>query len=97
MRDLDHVPEDGAPARILLARIRDAWWLIEGEDHLGDMLADRPGFPTPVLFVRFEGEPELRRFLDGAPGPAGLWGINPAVIARLMRKDQLAEVEARAA
>lgn len=98
MRDLDpHTPE---PPRedILLAEVNGGFWLLEGEAHLDAMLANVPGYPTPVGCLRFESDFDLRLFLSARGlAPGALWGIHPAIVARLRRKDELATIDPAAA
>ncbi|SFH79818.1 hypothetical protein [Albimonas pacifica] len=94
MRDLASIPPEGEPGAIVLARVEGRFWLLAGEAHLDALLANRPGYPTPVRCLRFEGDSDMRRFLHarGAAGEA-LWGIHPAIVARLERNDELAWID----
>ena len=49
----DDQPDDGQGGGdgIVLARIGDAFWLLEGEAHLDAMLTTTDGYPTPVRCI----------------------------------------------
>ncbi|MGR3780002.1 MAG: hypothetical protein ACU0DT_01910 [Albimonas sp.] len=94
MRDLASLPPRDEPEGILLARVEGRFWLLAGEAHLDALLANRPGYPTPVRCLRFGSDLGLRRFLaDQGAEPEALWSIHPAIVARLVRHDELAWID----
>ncbi|WP_118136832.1 hypothetical protein [Oceanicella sp. SM1341] len=89
MRDLDDThPEPPAPG-IILAEVGQSYWLLEGEEHLSALLSNQAPYPRPVRCLRFDSDFAFRLFQSRAEGPASLWGINPAIIDRLKRHDEL--------
>lgn len=89
MRD-DH-PHDGngGDGGILLARIGDACWLIDGEAHLDAMLTTTDGYPTPVRCLTLPSMDALDALLPEGLETGALWAIHPAIVARLERDGQL--------
>lgn len=94
MRNDDNSQEDKHEddERMVLAQINQAYWLIKGERHLSAMLSGSAPYPTPVLRIEFDSAGDLNRFLGGDLNPASLWGVNPAIVDRLRRDDELVAV-----
>ncbi len=86
----DHSNRVAAPA-ILIAEVEGAYWMLEGDRHLGAMLTGQAPFPTPVCCLRFASSFEFATALEGI-SPTELWNIHPAVVARLERAGDLAFV-----
>lgn len=89
----DDEPEDDGDDRIILARAKGAFWLLEGERYLNAMLLGREPYPTPVHCIEFQSASDLNLFLlsEGLALTA-CWGVNPAIIDRLQRRDELVAV-----
>lgn len=78
-------------ARLVLLRANDTYWLYEGSEFLNALLFGRGEFPTPVECVNFSDAFQLRIFLNGRP-INDFWIINPDIVARLRRNDELIDV-----
>ena len=99
MRDLEMTPgPEPVPDPILLVRINESYWLLQGEAHLNALLAKSAPYPTPVRCLSFDSVIELRmaliRLAEAAgetiepPALADLWGIHPAIVERLKRDQE---------
>ena len=78
--------------RIVLARVRAAYFMLEGEAHLSTLLANGSGYPSPVHCIAFPSEFDLMRMLPDGQGIADLWSIHPDIVARLERNGELVTV-----
>lgn len=89
-------PDDGSEPEqpIILIEVTGSFYLLEGELHMKQMMFVDGTYPTPVRCVRFESVFELRAFLGGHADLSELWGINPKIIERLRRDQQLLEIDA---
>lgn len=87
----DDLPHDGpgGESGILLARIGNACWLIEGEAHLDALLTSTDGYPTPVRCLSLSSMDALDALLPEGLETGALWAIHPAIVARLERDGQL--------
>jgi hypothetical protein len=91
-RTLD-VPQGDEPfAGIVLFRIGEKYWLGQGDEWLQQLLTGEGDFPRPVLCVAFKDNFELTQFAGGGSGVSDLWGINPEIVARLRRDNQLTDL-----
>jgi len=79
---------------ILLARVGEGHWLIEGEEFLMAMLTGQRPYPTPVRLMIFTDMIELKLSFPEIDNLNGMWGINPDIIARLERDSHILEVPA---
>ncbi|XDA99858.1 hypothetical protein AB1M95_08150 [Sulfitobacter sp. LCG007] len=79
----DAQPHEGQSGGILLARIGEQVWLIEGEAHLSAMLTTTDGFPTPVHCITPASVDALGALLPEGTELGDLWAIHPAIAARL--------------
>ena len=93
MRDTDDFPDEPNADKVIIARVGHAFWLLEGEQHFGAMLAGDGSYPKPVTCIAFQSQSHFIDALD-AQGVSfhTLWGINPAIIRRLERDAELVEV-----
>ncbi len=89
-------PEGEDPGGIVLIHIkdRDTYYIIEGSEHMHEMMLVDGSFPKPVRCVGFETIIELNAFTDGTANLSDLWGINPEIIKRLRRDKHLLEIDA---
>jgi len=87
----DDQPDDGQGGGdgIVLARIGDACWLLEGEAHLDAMLTTTDGYPTPVRCIPLASMEALGALLPEGIETGALWAIHPAIVARLERDGQI--------
>jgi len=87
----DYKPDDGQGGGdgIVLARIGDACWLLEGEAHLDAMLTTTDGYPTPVRCIPLASMEALGALLPDGIETGALWAIHPAIVARLERDGQI--------
>lgn len=93
MRDLSKDPMPSRPEpRITLIAINQSYWMFEGEEFLNAMLLGRGAFPLPVRCIRFASPVELRAFVGKDRLLTDLWGINPDIVDRLRRDDQIVDV-----
>lgn len=103
MRDTDDGDNGGgrdgggedAPRMLLLA-INESYWLCEGKEFLNPMLLGRGYFPRPVHCIRCADIFELRRYIGPNRMVTDFWGINPDIVARLRRDNDLLEYAAPA-
>ncbi|MEL6478804.1 MAG: hypothetical protein AAFR17_15850 [Pseudomonadota bacterium] len=93
MPDEGIIPNDGEGDRIILVAVKESYWLLEGEPHLNAMLSDMAPFPKPVRCVQFDSEFDLNLFLPDGQNLMGLWGINPAIVERLKKKNELVVID----
>ena len=93
MHDAATTPDGGDGDRIVLARVDEAYWMLEGERYLNAMLSGREAVPKPVRCLQFRTVFDLGLFLPVGQDLASLWGINPAIVDRLRRNDELVVVE----
>lgn len=77
-------------ADIILAEHQEQSWLVSGEGHIDDLLANRLAANLTIEFVACESKSavmELWAQHCGAPTSAvAPWIIHPAIVARLRRK-----------
>ena len=92
----DDRPGGGDGPQITLLAINQTYWLYEGEDFLDEMLLGAGGFSVPVRCVMFRDAFELNLFIGSGRPLTKMWGINPDIVERLRRDDQLFEVPGRA-
>lgn len=82
--------EQKDPGVILAACGSTAAWLLQGEDHLADLLSGTAGYPLPVVRWQFDDADAFAGFLqDRGLAIAELWSIHPNVIARLETADEI--------
>lgn len=93
MPDEGIIPNGGDGDRIVLVAIKQSYWLLEGEPYLNAMLSDSEPFPKPVHCVQFDSEFDLNLFLPDGQSVMNLWGINPAIVERLKRKNELVVID----
>ena len=93
MHDTETTPDGGDGDRIVLVQVKEAYWMLEGEQYLNAMLLGRESIPKPVHCLRFQSVFDLSLFLPKDRSLASLWGINPAVVERLRRNDELVVVK----
>lgn len=101
MRDTDQPPPGGEPGGgpgeepediIVVVQVRNNFWLLEGEEHLSAMLSGQTPYPTPVRCLQFETEIDFKLYLPDCVPLGQLWGINPLIIERLRRENELLEI-----
>ncbi|NSX53685.1 hypothetical protein [Parasulfitobacter algicola] len=93
MRDTNDFPEKPNDDHLVIAQAGDSYWLLDGEPHFSAMLSGLGPYPTPIQCVMFTSVFHLTEFLQ-AQGTelSALWGINPAIITRLERKDEIVQI-----
>lgn len=90
MRDTPDFSENPNDEELVLIKTGEGYFLLEGEDHLGAMLACDAPYPTPVHCIECDSDVDMDLFLERHDVQLGsLWGINPAIIARLIRNGEL--------
>ena len=95
MRDTQFEPGREPDDVIVIAQVNQSYWLLQGERHLSAMLSGLKPFPKPVRCVQFETLPELNVYLPEGLPLSDLWGINPLIIDRLRRENNLLEIDSR--
>lgn len=93
MHDAEKTSDGGEGDRIVLAQVNEAYWMLEGEPYLNAMLSGLDPVPKPVRCLQFRTVFDLGLFLPVGQSLASLWGINPAIVDRLRRNDDLVVVE----
>ncbi len=78
---------------ILLISTGDAYWILEGEDYLSAMLSDEEFYPKPVRMINYKSSFDLSLDLPDGISTGSLWGINPAIIERLRKLEDIIEEE----
>ena len=82
---------DEKESEILLVSTGDAYWLLEGEDYLSAMLSTEEYYPKPVRMINYESSYDLQLDLPEGIFTGNLWGINPLIIDRLRRENDIIE------
>lgn len=83
--------DGGTPQMVLLA-INQTYWLSQGKEYLNQMLRGAGFYPRPVRCIRFADHMELRLYLGPGRKITDFWGINPDIVDRMRRNDELDEV-----
>lgn len=95
MNTMDDTPREGKEPELVLVSIeRKNYYLMEGEEHLDQMLLADGDFPKPVLCVHFESIFEAKRVIGDGFNPGSLWGIHPDIVERLRTNKELIETDA---
>ncbi|MFK7943558.1 MAG: hypothetical protein AB8B85_11685 [Paracoccaceae bacterium] len=92
MFDAEAEPGQGGEGRIVLAQVKSAYWLLEGEAYLSALLDKGAPYPTPVQCIDFGTEFDLMRMLPEGQGTGDLWAIHPDIVERLRRQDEIVTV-----
>lgn len=96
MNALTGHPEGVEEPQITLISVeRQTYHLFEGEEFLNQLLLVDGEFPCPVRCIHFTSTLELKVFLGEGKNLSHFWAINPAVIDRLRRNEQLLEVDSQ--
>ncbi|SHN13242.1 hypothetical protein [Roseibium suaedae] len=74
---------------MLLAQVGNAYWLLEGEEHLDALLNGRDPYPTPVKCLRFSTASHLQSMMPEGQNTGQLWGVHPAIVERVKRRGEL--------
>ena len=82
-------PAEEETAGILLGQVANAYWLLEGEEHLDALLSGKAPYPTPVRCLRFSSSIHIQALMPEGQQAGHLWGVHPAIIERLKRRDEL--------
>lgn len=89
------VPEGNEPEdEIVLIDVAGKYFLVEGEEHISQLMVVDGNYPKPVRCVKFEDAFELSTFTNGTANLADLWAINPEIITRLRNDGHLLEIDA---
>lgn len=91
--EISPTASDEAP-EIVLISAEEAFWLVDGEDHLDALLKGPEGYPTPVGCILFPSIAALEAELGVPIKEADMWSIHPAIIARLREDAHLLEITA---
>lgn len=95
MKDTADTPGDGggdAPPEITLVSVRkETFYLVEGEEHLDQLLLADGVFPQPILCVHFETIAAISETMGRSINMAQYWQIHPEIIARLRDTNVLIE------
>ena len=83
---------EAASPRVVLLRINEMYRLHEGTEYLKALLMGQGGYPTPVICINFKDSFEMTLFLNRHP-VTDFWGINPDIVDRLRRCEELIDVE----
>ncbi len=81
----------GEPS-ITLVAVNTSYWMYRGEEFLNQMLSGQGFYPRPVRCLVFEDAFSLSAFLGKGPSIVDYWGINPDVVDRLRRDEDLLEL-----
>jgi hypothetical protein len=75
-------------SKVVIAYHNETWWLVQGVDHLYDMLAakESPDLDIAIVACRVWGE-VLRLWAEPEEGKMP-WAINPKVIERLKTRER---------
>lgn len=86
-------PPKGDPEpQIVLIALNRSYWLVEGTEFLNEMLLGQGYFPVPVRCIRFQDSFQLRAFLGEDRMMTDFWGINPDIVERLRRDNNLLDM-----
>lgn len=95
MSALDNRPEARGDPQITLGSVdHSTYYLLEGEKFLQQFLLVDGVFPRPVGCIMFKSVINMTTFLGGDVNIADLWQINPAIVDRLRKDNDLLEVDA---
>jgi hypothetical protein len=84
---------DGPEDKIVLVTVNENHYLLEGEEHLNQLLLVDGTFPTPIRCMTFTDLFEARRILGDDINIPALWGIHPEIIARLRREGRILDID----
>jgi hypothetical protein len=93
MNEMPTFPPGGEPEpQIILIALNRSYWVFEGAEFLNPMLLGEGYYPVPVRCIRFETSFDLRAFLGEGRLLTDLWGINPDIVERLRRDNNLLDM-----
>ncbi len=79
------------PEIVFLGISRKSYYLLEGDDHLNELLLSDGTFPRPILCLHFETILDVRIKLGESVSVGQLWAIHPEIVARLRNDEDLIE------
>ncbi|MEM9247630.1 MAG: hypothetical protein AAGB05_02925 [Pseudomonadota bacterium] len=91
MKDTQEEPQGGGnedPEITLIAVANETFYIVEGEEHLDEMLIVDGTYPTPILMIHFDTVQDIHAKMGETINMAQYWTIHPKIIARL-RDDKL--------
>jgi hypothetical protein len=98
MRDTNDNPEAGGnpaePAITLVGVGRHSYYIVEGVEHLDQLLLVEGVYPKPVLCLHFESVQQIQEKMAPILGEVDMtryWAIHPDIIARLRDTNVLIE------
>ncbi|MBD8891290.1 hypothetical protein [Roseibium litorale] len=86
---VEHEPDAGETAGVLLGQVGNAYWLLDGEEHLDALLSGQESYPAPVKCLRFSSSFHMQALMPMGQQTGHLWGVHPAIIERLKRRGEL--------
>lgn len=81
-------------SKVVIAYCNETWWLVEGDDHLYDMLQakEAPELDITIINCRAWGQ-VLKLWMQPEEGQMP-WAIHPKVIERLKTRERTTVTEA---
>ncbi|MEM1432282.1 MAG: hypothetical protein AAGG09_22725 [Pseudomonadota bacterium] len=79
------------PEITLVAVGEHTYYIVEGEEHLDQLLLADGVYPQPVLCVHFKSITDIRRVMGDGINMSQYWTIHPKIIARLRETKVLIE------
>jgi hypothetical protein len=94
MKDTPHEPQGGGdsePEITIVAVANETFYLVEGEEHLNQLLLADGVYPMPVLCFHFESILEIKAVMGDEINMGEYWSIHPEIIKRLRNTNVLIE------
>jgi len=98
MRDTNDNSEGGGsppkPEITIIGIGRVSYYIVEGVEHLDQVLLVEGDYPTPILCIHFETMQQIQAKMGPVMGEVDMsqyWAIHPDIIARLRETNVLIE------
>lgn len=86
-----HGGGDPEPEITLIAVGKHTYYIVEGEEHLDQMLLVEGDYPKPVLCIHFETAAEIAVAMGEQIDMSQYWRVHPEIVARLRATNVLIE------
>lgn len=79
------------PEIVLISIKRETYYIVEGEEHLSELMMVDGNFPSPIRCMNFESRFALHSFAGEDVKLSDFWAINPKIVDRLRQENKLIE------